>query len=350
MGERQPVSIGPLTGNLKPKYRIISEVLGRDYIPYGGLDVFLDFNTIISAASNYKKFLNGMLFQEHVDVDIISSILTTFKHWKDYTRKWDNVRIIGFVNDFDMEGLAEASQLKSYLIPYVNKFRQDRFNQLTYYWNEALKMVETILKYVPGMYLIRCKRFDSYMIPNVIDDYANNHRDRLIVSGNSLLTNYQFSDRTKVIYSCFQHHGVAQLTAPLMIVQSITKIDEEVMSEFIKNKVCYNLLNVIVGDYERGIIGLPQASVTSIAYAMLRCMERHEIPDDPKSVESVLPAIDKSYHSYITQSYPLVDVDMHTQLVPKSMIEKMKEQMIDLYDVDGLNSINIDGLNLLELL
>ena len=345
-----PVSIGPLTGVLKPKFRIISAHLGEGYMPTNGLDVFIDFNTLISAMSKYKKYLSNLPFQEHVEVDIISSILLTFKHWKDFTRKWDGVRIFGFVNAFDMEGLSEASHMKSYLIPHVNKFQQDRFKQLTYYWDEAMKMISTILKYVPGMYMIQCNRFDSFTIPNVIDDYETNQHDRIIISGNPLLAGYQFAPRTKVIYSKYGHNGISQLSDPLMIVQSITKVDDDIMIQFVQNRVCFNLLNAIVGDFDRGLIGLPQASITSIAYALLRCMERHEIPNDPKSIESVLPAIDKAYHDYIIQAYPLVDIDMHAAMVSKSMIEKVKTQMIDLYDIDGLNAININGLNLLELL
>lgn len=348
--QNQNVSTGVLSGSLKPKYRVISTILGEGYQPLGGLDVFIDFNTLVSSMSTYQKLMNNLPFMEHVEVDMISTVIHTFLHWKNFTRKWDNVRIIGFVNDFEMGVLNESTHLKSYLIPFVNKFHQDRFKQLTYYWTEAMKVITTIMKYVPGMYMIRCNKFDSYVIPNVIDDYTNNKRDRIVISSNPLITNYQFSDRTKVIYSRYSHKGITQLSDPIMIVQSITKINEDILIEFTRNKVCFNLLNAIVGDFERGIIGLPQASITSTAYSLLRCMERHEIPSDPKSIDSILPAIDKSYHDYIKQAYPLVDVDLHSQMVQKSSIEKVKAQMIDLYDVDGLNSIIVDGTNLLELL
>lgn len=348
--QNQTVSVGPLTGALKPKYRVISAVLGEEYKPTGGLDVFIDFNTLVSSMSTYQKLMNHLPFMEHVEIDMISAVLQTFLHWKNYTRKWDNVRIFGIVNDFEMKVLCESKHLKSYLLPYVNKFHQDRFRQLVYYWTEAVKTIETILKYVPGMYLVRCNEFDSFVIPNVIDDYGKNKRDRLIVSGNPLLTNYQFSDRTKVIYSRFMHRGVTQLSDPIMVVKSMTKIEEDIMVEFTRNKVCFNLLNAIVGDFERGIIGLPQASITTVAYALLRCIERHEIPSDPKSIESILPAIDNTYHDYIKQSYPLVDVDLHSKMVTQSAIEKVKSKMIDYIDIDGLNAISIEGLNLLELL
>lgn len=350
VGKQHPVSSGRLSGSLKPKYRVISTILGEDYKPDVGLDVFIDFNTLVNAMASYTKFMTNLPFMEHVDIDIISTVLSTFLHWKNYTRRWDSVRIFGFVNDFELGLLSEAQHMKSYLVPYVNKYSQDRFKQLTYYWSEAMKVVETILKYVPGMYMIRCNRFDSYVVPNIIDDYSKLNRDRVVISGNPLMTNYQFSDRTKVIYSRFTNTGMTQLSDPIMIVQSITKIKEEIMVEFTKNKVCFNLLNAIVGDYDRGIIGLPQASITAVAYALLRCMERHEIPSNPKSIESILPAIDKKYHDYIIKAYPLVDVDLHSQMVQQSLIEKTRAKMIDLYDLDGLNSITIDGMNLLELL
>lgn len=351
-GKQEPVSTGKYSASLKPRYKDIGRLLGEDYKAENGLDVFIDFNTFVSSISSVQKFLNQIPFmdQKLIELDMLSSILTTYLHWKNFTRKWDNVRIYGFVNDLEMGVVSESSHLKTYLIPYVNKFRQDRFKQLSYYWTETVKMVDKILKYVPQMYMIHCSKFDSYVIPNVIDDYSNNTRDRLVVTGNSLMTGYQFMDRTKIIYSKFIGSSMARLTDPIMVVQSVTKIHEDIMVEFTRNKVCYNLLNVIIGDFERGIIGLPQASITSVACSLLRCMERNEIPKDPKSVESILPAVDKMYHNYILQAYPLVDIDMHSQMVQPSALEKTKSQLIDLYDIDGLNSITIDGMNLLELL
>lgn len=344
------VSTGPLTGALKPKYRRITVTLGDNYVPTNGLDIFIDFNTFVTSMSGYKKLLNAMPFQEHIDTDMLSSIITTFKHWKDYTRRWENVRIFGFVNDFEMVMVAEQSAMRSYLGPYVNKFTHERFKQLVYYWNEAWKTASIIMNYVPGMYLIKTNRFDSYVIPEVIDDYKNNKRDRIVISGNPLMTNYQFSDRTRVLYSRFCKEGMTQLSDPIAIAQSITKIDDDIMKEFVTNKVCFNLLNAIVGDFERGIIGLPQTSITSIAYSLLKRMEKHEVPEDPKSIESILPAIDPKYHEYIKQAYPLVDVELHAQMVPQSMVEAVKTQMVDRYDIDGLNSISVEGIVLLELL
>jgi hypothetical protein len=90
--------------------------------------------------------------------------------------------------------------------------------------------------------------------------------------------------------------------------------------------------------------------ITTFAYTLLRGVEQGKIRNDPKSVESVLPVIDKVYHDYVLSAYPLVDIEQHTQMIPQSSIQNMKSTMIDLVDIDGLRSLSIDGLNLLELL
>jgi hypothetical protein len=200
------------------------------------------------------------------------------------------------------------------------------------------------------MYLITCSEFDTLVLPNVLDDYAKSGRSRIIVSGNPLMTGYHMLPNTKVIYVKYKRNGVQQLSDPLMIVQSITKVDDEIVEEFTKNKVFYNLLNVIVGDYDRAILGLTQVGITSSAYNLLRGVEQGKIRNDPKSVESVLPVIDEHYHDYVITNYPLVDIELHTQMVPQSAIQNVKANMIDLVDIDGLRSLSIDGLNLLELL
>lgn len=351
-GKQQPISTGKYSAALKPRYKDITHLLGEDYKAENGLDIFIDFNTFVKSISSVQKYINQIPFmdQRDIEIDMLTTVLTTFLHWKNYTRKLEKVRIFGIVNDLEMGIVSESSALKSYLMPHTNKFRDDRLKQLSYYWGETVKTVETILKYVPQMYLLHTSKFDSFVIPNIVDVYSQNNTDRLIVTSNPMMTGYQFSERCKVIYSNFTANGMARLTDPIMVVQSITRIHEDIMVEFTRNKVCYNLLNTIIGDFDRGIIGLPQASITTIACSLLRCMERNEIPKDPKSIESVLPAVDKMYHAYIMQSYPLVDVELHSQMIPNSQIEKLKSQMIDLYDIDSLNAITINGLNLLELL
>lgn len=340
-------SVGPIIGMLvKPKYSVITTFLGEGFSPTDGLDIFIDLNTVVSALSTSSKFLNSLPFSENVEADIISNVLSVVKHWKDFTRKFEDARIFLILNDFEMAMMPEQDILKSYLAPYMNKFKQDRFCQFNYYWTESMKRVEIVLKYVPKSYMIHCNRFDSYVIPNIIDDYTKNCRKRLIISGNPLMTSYSLENNAKVIYVKFKH----QIVEPLMIVQSVSKIDDTIMETFIQNKVFYGLLNAVIGDYDRGLIGITQMGITSFAADLLRSVERSEIPSNPKNIESVLPIIQPGYHDYLRKAYPLVDIESHSKLIPQSMIEKVKSNMIDLFDIDGLSSLSVDGLNLMELL
>ena len=343
-------SIAPITGLLKARFKVINAILGESFTPDGGVDIFIDLNTIVSALSSSQKFQNSLPFAEDVEQDIISSILMIIKHWKDYSKKWEDVRIFMFVNDFNIVPLPERNIINSYLVPMINKYQNDRFKQFVYYWNESIKRVEIILKYVPNSYIINCKTFDSYVIPNIIDDYSNNKRKRIIISGNPLLTNYHYMKDTYIIYTRYKHDGMCQVSDPITIVQSMTKVEDEIISTFTKNKVFYNILNAIVGDFNRGLIGLTQLGITKFATTLLRAVEKREIPENPMSIESVLPVIDTNYHDYLKKTYPLIDIETHSSLIPKSTIEKTKASMIDLYDIDGLRSLSINGLNLLELL
>lgn len=345
------VSSGIISGLLKPKYKFISTVLGELYDAPNGLDIYIDFNTFVHALSKYQKYLNYLPFAgEDVEVDLISSILMTLNHWKNFAKKWDNVRVIGIMNAFKMTKVAESVQLKSYLIPHMHKFENERYTQFTYYMTEAIKKVQAILKYVPNMYFITSDEFDSYVIPNVLTDYEKTKRNRIVISGDSLMTGYHNIPNTKMIYAKFRRNGISQISDPMMIVQSITKVDEDIVGEFTKNKVFYNLLNIIVGDFDRGIVGMTQLGITTFAYNLLRGIEQNKIQANPKSVESTLKVIDSVYHDYILKSYPLVDIETHSKMIPQSSIQKMKSEMIDLIDIDGLRSLSIDGLNLLELL
>ena len=347
------VSSGPITGTLKARYKVISTILGETYDAPKGVDIFIDFNTFVKSLSTYQKFLSYLPFAgNEVEVDLMSSFLTTFHHWKNFSRKWENVRIIGIVNSFEFPKLAERKVLKSYLVPHENKFKSDKYAQFVYYMSSAIKKVQAILNYVPNMYLITASEFDSIVIPNIMDDYEKSGRNRIIISGNALMTGYYMMPNTKVIFSRFRRSGSQQIADPLQIIQAISKVDEDaIVSEFIENRVFYNLLNVIVGDFDRGILGLTQIGITTFAHSLLRGVEQGKIRKDPKSVESVLPIIDEVYHNYVKTNYPLVDIESHTKMVPESAIQNMKaDMMIDLVDIDGLQKFSIDGLNLLELL
>lgn len=340
-------SIGPIAGVcLKPRYSAISTFLGEDFNPINGFDIFLDLNSLVSALSGSKNFLQSLPFSENVEADIIANVLSVLKHWKDFGRKYEDVRIFMIVNDFEMGGLPEQDIIKSYLVPYLNKFDQERFAQFNYYWTEAMKKIEIILKYVPKSYLIRCNRLDSYIIPNIVDDYSKNGRFRFIVTSIPLMTMYMLEPNTKVEYSKYKH----QMIDPLMIVQSISNINHEIMATFVQNKVFYALLNMVVGDSDRGLIGITQLGISTFANDLMRAVERSEVPKDPKTIEAILPIINPGFHDYLRKGFPLVDIDSHTKLIPQSMIEKIKSNMIDLYDIDGLRGISVDGFNLIELI
>ena len=341
---------GMCCGILKPKFRVISTALGEDFNPPEGVDFFLDLNTVVTVLSTSNKFMSKLPFSENVEMHIISSILSILLHWKKFSRNMSNVRLFLIVNNMDISALAEKDVLKSYLSPFVNKMSGEKYKQFVYYWEEAIKRVEIILKYIPSMYCVRCDKFDSYVIPNIIDDYEHSGRHRVIVTGNPFFTNYVYMKNTHLIYSRYNGFKVQQLFDPIMIVQSVSKIDEEIMTTFIKNRVFYNILSEIIGDYDRGIIGLTQLGLSTFAADLLRAVERHEVPENPSSIESVLPVLKPTFHDYLRKVYPLVDIPSHTNLIKPSMIEKVKSNLIDLYDIDSVSKIQIEGMNLIELL
>ena len=340
-------SVGPITGvYLKPKYATINGQLGEDFTPGNGLDIFIDLNTLVHALGTAPKYLNSLPFADNIQSDLIASILGVLKHWKDYSHKYENSRIFLMVNDFDMGGMAEQEVSKSYLAPFLNKYNQEKFNLLTYNWTEAMKTIEIVLKYVPGSYMIRCRRLDNFIIPNVIDDYSTNGRFRIIISDSPMMTIYNLEPNTKVMYSRFRN----MISDPDMIVKSISKINDDIMKTFIQNKVFYSLLLTLVGDFERGLIGISQLGISTFANDLLRAVERNEIPNDPKSIESVLPIIIPNLHDTLRKEYKLISVDEHTRLIPRSIIEKVRGDMVDMYDIDGLSKLQVEDFNLIELL
>jgi hypothetical protein len=227
----------------------------------------------------------------------------------------------------------------------VNKYRQDRFSKLKEYWNSALQKVSVIMKYIPNSYIINCNRFDSLVFPELI----SGDREKIIVTASSMMTNYTYIPKSYVLYSRFSNEGISSINDPIMIVQSISKIDDPIMSTFCQNRVFYNLLNAIIGDFERGIIGLSQMGITTFATDLLRAVEKHEIPNNPMNVESVINVIKPQFLPYVKQSYPLIDIKTNASIIKLSNVEKIKATMIDQIDIDGLQSLTIDGLNLLEL-
>lgn len=342
--------MGPLFGMLKPKFRVISTALGEEFNPTEGVDFFFDLNSIVTALANSNKFLSKLPFSEGCEMDIISNTLGILLHWKKFARNLTDVRYFIIVNDMQISALAEKDAIKNYLTPFVKKMDGERYKQFVYYWNEAIKRIEIILKYVPSAYFVRCDKFDSYVVPNLMWDYEHTNRHRVIVTSNPFFTNYVYMKNAHIIYSRYNGYKINQLFEPAMIVQAVSKIDEDVMTTFIKNRVFYNILSEIIGDFDRGIIGLTQLGLSTFAADLLRAVERHEVPENPSSIESVLPVIKPTFHDYLRRAYPLVDIPSHTNMIKPSMIEKLKSNLVDLYDIDGLSQINVEGMNLLELL
>lgn len=342
-------TLGRLCAVIKPKYKVISTILGEDFRPTHGLDIFLDLNSVVETTLSSQKYLSSMMFASDVEEDMVSSILYIVKHWKDFSRKYEtDIRIFLMVNSFEDTEMYEHSQLKSYLVPMKHKYANERLNQLMYYWRDSIKKIKKVMDYIPGCYLVQSDKCDSYVIPNLFDNYKE--RQRIVVSGSSLFTNYHYMNNTKIIYSRYRVTGMAQLSDPIMIVQALSKIDEPVVETFAKNKVFYNLLSAIIGDKNRGMIGLTQLGITGFAETLLRSVEKRDIPENPQSLDSVLPVINTDYHEYLKQVYPLIDIELHSNMIPSSYITELKSNLVDKYEIDKLRGITVKDLNLLELL
>ena len=279
--------MGPLFGMLKPKFRVISTALGEEFNPPEGVDFFFDLNSIVTALANSNKFLSKLPFSDGCEMDIISNTLGILLHWKNFARNLTDVRYFIIVNDMDISALAEKDAIKNYLTPFVKKMSGERYKQFVYYWNEAIKRVEIILKYVPSAYFVRCDKFDSYVVPNLMWDYEHTNRHRVIVTSNPFFTNYVYMKNAHIIYSRYNGYKINQLFEPAMIVQAVSRIDEDVMTTFIRNRVFYNILSEIIGDFDRGIIGLTQLGLSTFAADLLRAVERHEVPENPTSIERI---------------------------------------------------------------
>ena len=345
-------SMGRLSGSLKVRYKTISAILGDEFLDEwnGGFDVFIDLDTLFSSAASSKKYMAELPFAEEVDADMVETILTTLLHWKNFMRRRENTRIFLLSNAFDLMCSPEREIQKTYLVPWEKKYHEDKYSQITYYWNESLKAISKILDFVPNSYLIKTQRMDSYIVPEVIRSLSETPRRRIIVSGCPLFTQYMFEPDTKVIYVRYIHTGIQQLSDPIMITQAITHINEELMSEFCKSSVFYGVLNAIIGDFNRGLIGVVNAGISKLSTDILRGVERREIPIAPKSVDSVLCVIPETMHDYIKKSFTLIDIKSHLNLISPSLRHKVQEKMVDKYDIDGLSQLSVKGLNLIELL
>lgn len=345
-------SMGRLSGSLKVKYKTINAILGDEFLNEwnGGFDVFIDLDTLFTSAAGSKKYMGELPFAESVDSDMVETILTTLLHWKNFMRRRENVRIFMICNGFELMCSSEREIQRTYLVPWENKYNEDKYTQIRYYWEESLKAISKILDFVPNSYLIQTKRMDAYIVPEVIRSMTETPRRRIIISGCPLYTQYMFEPDTKVIYTRYIHTGIQQLADPIMITQAITHINEDIMEEFCKSPVFYGVLNAIIGDFNRGLIGVMNAGISKMSTDILRGVERREIPINPKSVDSVLCVIPNTMHDYMKKSFTLIDIKSHLNLISPSLRHKVQEKMVDKYDIDSLSQLSVKGLNLIELL
>lgn len=340
----QQFDIGPIVGMfLKPRYATINSFvwdITEFETSFTGLDIFIDLNTMVTKLSTAPKFLNMLPYAQDGTIEraLIVNILSVVKHWKDYSRKAEGSRVFLIVNDLDMKpNIPERKVLNNYLKSYTNQFTNDNAGPLAtfaYYWNSALSIVEKILQYVPGIYLLKCDLFDAYVAPKI---FSTPERYKIIISESQLFSMYALEPRTKFILTQFK----SQLSDPAMIVKSITKIDADIMDTFVKNKVFFAMLHAILGNRDRGLIGTGGVSMSAFATNLMRAYERNDITQDPKSIESVLSVVDNEHiRKYLTTTFPLIDLDKHAAMIPQSSIEKIKATMIDMYDVDGLSTLS----------
>lgn len=344
---------GPLTGMVKPKFAIIDAALkNNSYDNTSDLHVYVDLTDIIYRTLKHSKLINEMQFseteQKNFDIIMAADILRIFHHWLLYINKRGvSGKVVMIMNGYDMTKVVESEQSKLYLINHRSRMANSSI--VHKYWKSAISIVKKLVDYIPNCYFVDTNEFDAYTVPYILDN-DNKSCHKLIMTSAPIFTTYNMLPEYTVIVSKIRKSGIIHQFDNTEIIQSLTHVDEPMMSAFSRNRVFYNIILGIVGDESRSLLSIQiQISIMTLATNLLRNIEKGVISDRTQSVETVYSLMDERCTEYIKKVYPLIDLEQHSLMIKPSMIEKIKAGMIDIYDLEGCPQVQLGDLNLMEL-
>lgn len=336
----------------KIRYLVLDELV-RDklvYEPGEEINIFINIETILKKINRTIEDRENILNDQTRNLVLASCIFNLAAHYRNYFNK---KQLCSKVYLYGPESIDTTYLNNIYLDTYRKNNCLSNLTHVTSIgdnYDKTLKVIKLLLEYVEGVYFITSGLIEPSVVPFIIDQDPNTHRNI-----NIMVTD----DRYEM-----------QLVKENFIIlkprlEKSMLIDKENVLDVIKNKTkCENLetpdLNFlpfilsILGDEYRGIPKVNKIGISGIYKMIEKGIKDNIINSNVSSILSLLNIIDEKHHNQVRLNYLCTNIFEQYKRLSKVDKSIIFNQITDRYDGGYLKEMNDvyfieHPLNILEI-
>lgn len=343
--DRYAPGISVAAGSMMLKWDLMDACIRNKKIklqPGDEVNVFINFESIMNNIYSFKNLnYNLSYFKQDLVIELESAILNVVANYKAYFNKEKcNSKIYLYYTDIESEDQHMMIYNKYYRTYYRNKYLQNpKFRNM----GEVLKSIIIpelilIMSYIPNIYFIKSKGFDSSLIPQIISNMDN--KKNIIISGDLFDTLYMFNPNFINIFIKRNYKELFIGTEVDDIIQNIINNESVFDLNIFKSEMYYKLLLSINGSPIRNIRTNRNINYSFIIKALKEGIDNGIVLRDFESLSSIINIFPEKYRDEIKSAFSCMSIENQFELLTNMDIESIKNQIVDKIDITSVEALN----------
>lgn len=332
-------------GSQMLKWELMDSHLHRDnrVVRGSSINVFISLEAVLKNLTTVKDLGSLVsLHKQDVVLDLESSILNLVANYKSYfNREGCPTRIFLYMTDLDECDQSMKAYNEFYRSYYYNHYRRNPgYRAIGDLLVETiLPEIELILTYVPDCYMVRSKRFDGSLVPDIIQKCYPAERC-IIITSDVFDTLYSFRDGFTVIYIKRRYANFRVVSDVEESIQGIVTGESPFDTQLFMSEMYYKLLLSIRGSDIRNIRSAKGFGYGKFLSLLKEGVNHGIVLKDFSSIESVIELFPDKYRNDIKMAFQCTDLDIQLSLLGESDYDFVRSKIVDRVDRESLEALN----------
>ena len=310
--------------------------------PGDTVHVFINFESILRNLSMQKHLHDLVNFhKQKMVLDIEASILNLVANYRMYFLKEKCVPKIYLYHT----SLNKTTQQMYVYNKYYRNYYFNRYLQNPQFRDVGKVMVDTvipdiklILSYVQNCYFVESDTYDGSIIPSIITKPTQD--PAVIITADVFDTMYLFNPSFQVLYIKSRYPELLLASSIEECVRYIIKEEDVFDLALFNAELYYRLLISVKGSQIRNIKSARSFGYGKFIKAIKAGIDKQIVLKDFSAISSIIEIFPEKYRDDIRSAFLCSGIDTQYDMLSKSDIDKVFDQLIDRIDPESIEALN----------
>lgn len=308
------------------------------------VNVFINFESILRNLTLQSRLSTSLVqYKQQIVIELESAILNLAAHYRLlFAKKMRcNTKIYYYYTDLTCTDPQEMTCInKFYRSYYKNRYLQNpEFREMGKVLTDIIiPEIELIISYVPNVYFLKSKTFDSSLIPLTVA--SSSGAKNVLVTGDIFDTLYLFNPDFLTLYIKNRYSFFKICSNIDSTVQTIIKDESPFDLGIFKSEMYFRLLLAIRGSKIRNIKVHKGFGYHTLMNLIQNGLDRDIILKDFSSLDSIIQLFPEDLKKDLKNAFQCMSLDIQFDMMSDTDKSSLKDQMIDRVDFMSLNALN----------